>query len=193
MATEAGDAGAMGAELEHRRFTRPEVTEAEPNGMPLLSEAVAGEVHQLLEASEAAARAIRDRAIADAQSVRAQLAHEAEQTRREVATRAQQEIAAVVGDSLRRLTEKAAIVDRNLDELRAEATTLASNLNQLGVGGAPPELPPSQPELSDDERRGRLIALTMAVNGAEREETARYLRENLDLEDVETLLDTVYR
>lgn len=193
MATEAGDAGAMGAELEHRRFSRPEIGPAEENGMPVLSEAVAGHVHQLLDASEAAASAIRDRAIADAESVRAQLAREAEHTRREVATRAQQEIAAVVGDSLRRLTEKAAIVDRDLDELRAEANTLASNLSELGTGSAAPELPPSQPELTDDERRGRLIALTMAVNGAEREETARYLQENLQLEDVETLLDTVYR
>lgn len=193
MATEAGDAGAIGAELEHRRFSRPEIGPVEENGMPVLSEAVAGHVHQLLDASEAAARTIRDRAIADAESVRAQLAREAEQTRREVATRAQQQIAAAVGDSLRRLTEKAAIVDRDLDELRAEATALASNLSELGTGSAAPELPASQPALSDDERRGRLIALTMAVNGAEREETARYLEENLQLEDIETLLDTVYR
>src|SRR5690349_9445965 len=193
MATEAGDAGAVGAELEHRRFTRPDAAPGDSNGAPLLSEAVAGHVHELLDASEAAATAIRDRAIADAQSVRAALAQEAQDTRREAATGAQQEIAAVVGDSLRRLTEKAAIVDRELDELRAEANTLASNLNQLGGGPAPPELPPSQPVLSEDERRGRLIALTMAVNGAEREETGRYLRDNLELEDVEALLDTVYR
>jgi hypothetical protein len=193
MATEAGDAGAVGAELEHRRFSRPEIEPVEGNGAPLLSEAVAGQVHQLLDASEAAARAIRDRAVAEAESMRAALVHEAEQTRREVATRAQQQIAAVVGDSLRRLTEKAAMIDASLDELRAEANMLASNLSELGAGPTPAELPASQPAVSDGERRGRMIALTMAVNGAPREETARYLQENLEMHDIEALLDTVYR
>jgi hypothetical protein len=38
----------------------------------------------------------------------------------------------------------------------------------------------------------RLVALNMALSGTPREETARYLAENFDLEDQEDLLDEVY-
>ena len=38
----------------------------------------------------------------------------------------------------------------------------------------------------------RLIALNMALSGTPREETARYLRENFDLDDQDELLDEVY-
>ena len=38
----------------------------------------------------------------------------------------------------------------------------------------------------------RLIALNMALNGTPREETARYLEENFDLEDQDGILDEVY-
>jgi hypothetical protein len=38
----------------------------------------------------------------------------------------------------------------------------------------------------------RLIALNMALSGAPREDTARYLKENFDLADQDDLLDEVY-
>ena len=38
----------------------------------------------------------------------------------------------------------------------------------------------------------RLIALNMALNGTPREETARYLEQNFDLDDQDALLDEVY-
>ena len=38
----------------------------------------------------------------------------------------------------------------------------------------------------------RLIALNMALNGTPRDETARYLEQNFDLEDQDSLLDEVY-
>ena len=38
----------------------------------------------------------------------------------------------------------------------------------------------------------RLIALNMALSGTPREETARYLNENFELEDVDAMLDDVY-
>jgi hypothetical protein len=37
-----------------------------------------------------------------------------------------------------------------------------------------------------------VIALNMALSGTSREDTARYLAENFDLEDPEALLDEVY-
>ena len=45
---------------------------------------------------------------------------------------------------------------------------------------------------STDSEGARLIALNMALNGTPREETDRYLAENFDLDDRETLLDEVY-
>jgi hypothetical protein len=38
----------------------------------------------------------------------------------------------------------------------------------------------------------RLLALKMALDGTPRDETARYLRENFEIEDPEALLDEVY-
>ena len=38
----------------------------------------------------------------------------------------------------------------------------------------------------------RLIALNMALNGTPRDETARYLEENFDLDDQDSILDEVY-
>jgi hypothetical protein len=44
----------------------------------------------------------------------------------------------------------------------------------------------------DGHEGARVIALNMALNGSSREETARYLSENFELEDPEALLDEVY-
>jgi hypothetical protein len=38
----------------------------------------------------------------------------------------------------------------------------------------------------------RLIALNMALNGTPREETARYLQENFELQNTDAILDEVY-
>ena len=190
MGTEAGEAGAHSAGSGGRRFSRSGNGGSEGNGTPL-SETLAGEVRQLLGASEEAARAIRNHAVAEADALRDALRREIEETRRDAATRAQAEIAAVVGESLRRLSARAAAVDASLDELRSEANRFAADLTELGA-----RLAPETGEgraMVEDERRGRLIALTMAINGASREETARYLEENLQLSDVGSLLDSVYR
>jgi DivIVA domain-containing protein len=44
----------------------------------------------------------------------------------------------------------------------------------------------------EDVEGARLIALNMALNGTSRDETARYLAENFDLSDRDSLLDEVY-
>lgn len=194
MGTDVDEAGAQGAEAKRRRFSRSgngRGNGAPPaNGTPSMSEALAGEVRELIGASEDAARAIRDRASAEAEALRDALRREVEETRSEAATRAQQEIAAVVGESLRRLTAKAAEVNGRLDELRSEANRFASELADLGARMTPDGNQP--PPMIERERRARLIALTMAINGASREETGRYLEDNCDLHDVDALLDSVY-
>ena len=45
---------------------------------------------------------------------------------------------------------------------------------------------------SEGAEGARLIALNMALNGTPRDETARYLEENFDLEEQDTILDEVY-
>ena len=53
--------------------------------------------------------------------------------------------------------------------------------------------PAGAPAGADDDSEGaRLIALNMALNGTPREETDRYLAENFNLSDRDTLLDEVY-
>lgn len=193
MGTQVGDAEGMETPSQRRRFSRS--TNGSGNGDgKTLSQTVATEVRGLLDASEAAARAIKDRAAAEAEDLRQALIAEAEATRRDAATQAQQEIASVVGESLRRLSTKASEIDTMLEELRAEAGRFAAQLAELGARMAPTEASSNGHAVKpEEERRGRLIALTMAINGASRDETARYLEENLSLPDVGALLDTVYR
>ena len=68
----------------------------------------------------------------------------------------------------------------------------------------PPAEPPPEPQppaaesaaaappAGDGHEGARVIALNMALNGSPRDETARYLSENFELEDPEALLDEVY-
>ena len=50
---------------------------------------------------------------------------------------------------------------------------------------------PSAPQ-GEGVEGARLIALNMALNGSPRDETARYLSENFQLDNPEALLDEVY-
>ena len=47
-------------------------------------------------------------------------------------------------------------------------------------------------DVADDLEGARLVALNMALNGTPREETERYLAENFELRDRQSLLDEVY-
>jgi hypothetical protein len=57
---------------------------------------------------------------------------------------------------------------------------------------APPPAAKSAESAGDGHEGARLIALNMALNGSPRDETARYLSENFEVEDPEALLDEVY-
>ena len=54
------------------------------------------------------------------------------------------------------------------------------------------EAKPTPPPADRSNEGARLIALNMALSGTPRDETARYLADNFDLEDQEDLLDEVY-
>jgi hypothetical protein len=73
-------------------------------------------------------------------------------------------------------------------------------ISSAACGGSKPA-PAAAPEPAVGVRGGsdggdvegaRLIALNMALNGQDRDETDRYLAENFDLADRQRLLDEVY-
>ena len=57
---------------------------------------------------------------------------------------------------------------------------------------SPPAAAAATSPSGDGHEGARVIALNMALNGSPRDETARYLDENFELEDPEALLDEVY-
>jgi hypothetical protein len=65
-----------------------------------------------------------------------------------------------------------------VDETIAGAEAAAARPPDVGEGGGP--------------EGARVIALNMALGGTPREETARYLAENFELDDRDALLDDVY-
>jgi hypothetical protein len=68
----------------------------------------------------------------------------------------------------------------DIDETIAEAEAVAAREPEVKEGRSP------APE------GARVLALKMALDGRPREETARYLRDNFELEDADALLDEVY-
>jgi DivIVA domain-containing protein len=81
------------------------------------------------------------------------------------------------------------------DEPVAESDTAVA---ELEPEPEPEPVPEPEPEAASSGRsiRGaegaRLIALNMALNGTPRDETARYLEQNFELDDQDALLDEVY-
>jgi hypothetical protein len=57
---------------------------------------------------------------------------------------------------------------------------------------APTAPPAAGPPSGEGHEGARVIALNMALNGSPREDTARYLSENFELENPDALLDEVY-
>jgi DivIVA domain-containing protein len=72
-----------------------------------------------------------------------------------------------------------------------EAAPRASRTSSTATPGSPAGAETAGVEGGDVEG-ARLIALNMALNGQSRDETDRYLAENFDLSDRESLLDEVY-
>jgi DivIVA domain-containing protein len=93
--------------------------------------------------------------------------------------------------------------DEDAEEAAAETDVEEPALAEVTeIEEAEEEEAPAVPEESPAESSGgrsirgaegaRLIALNMALNGTPRDETARYLSQNFDLDDQDSLLDEVY-
>lgn len=176
----------------------------------------AEKVRAIVEAAERSAAELEAAAREDAARIRAEAKREAEArasasdsrvTRaREVAAR----LAERAGELERQVAAIRASIEslgKDLEELRGEPTATRESRPVASI--APAEEPGDvdekiavaeasaarEPEIADTEGSGegaRLIALNMALNGTPRDETARYLAENFELDDPDALLDDVY-
>jgi hypothetical protein len=178
----------------------------------------AEKVRAMLEAAEQSAAALRaeaaeeiDAQLERAQTVAVRLSEHAEQIERSLqalADSVREELSALKAD-----LEELRAVGEGVGERRAAAAPDAEPESErppqppTEPRPEPRPVPPTEPadpeptaeepaaaeEPSGDGHEGaRVIALNMALSGSPRDETARYLSENFELDDPEALLDEVY-
>jgi cell division septum initiation protein DivIVA len=157
-----------------------------------LSESASAQVQAILQAAETSAAEITREAEAEAERIRS-AAHDTKQA--DVAGLL--EIVARLRADLEGL--EARIKEVAGDDAPQPATPKTTRAPHTPVAHAPkaeavaPKAAAAAPKGDEADTEGaRLIALNMALNGEAREATDKYLAENFDLEDRETLLDEVY-
>jgi hypothetical protein len=173
----------------------------------------AEKVRAILEAAEQSAAALRaeaaeeiDEQLERAHGVAARLSERAEQMERSLenlADSVREELSALKAD----LEELRAVGEGVGERRAAERPPRPPNEPRPEPPPAPPPEPaepepaaaepaaeaPASPLPAGDGHEGaRVIALNMALSGSPRDETARYLSENFELDDPEALLDEVY-
>ncbi|HMJ97667.1 MAG TPA: hypothetical protein VK486_17595 [Thermoleophilaceae bacterium] len=184
---------------------------SEGSGKQSAGAAAAERVRVVLEAAEQSAAELRAEAAQDinaqlerAEAVAARLSERANQIERSlqgIADNVRDELSALKAD-----LEELRAVGEGVAEARAEAAESAAAepppppvaaIEPEPVAAIEPEpepvAPPATASPSGEGHEGaRVIALNMALNGSPREETARYLSENFELENPDALLDEVY-
>ena len=163
--------------------------------------AAADRVRAVLEAAEQSAAELRAEAAEEIESqlARAKTVAERLSGRADEIEKALQALADSVRDELSALKA-------DLEELRAVKEGIGARAEEPAAPpAAEPEPEPEEPaaaeaapaeaapaEAAAGPEGARVIALNMALNGSSREETARYLSENFELDDPDALLDEVY-
>jgi hypothetical protein len=165
--------------------------------------AASEQVRAIVAAAEQSAAALEAAAREDAEQIRAQAGRDSARAR-EAAGR----LGARADELEQRLDELLAGVREAVEGLRTDLADLRQK--PLASAGAPEpdelddeliaeveSVAGKEPEVRDREETGepegaRVIALKMALDGASREETARYLGENFEIADAGALLDEVY-
>ena len=157
-----------------------------------LSESASAQVQAILQAAETSAAEITREAEAEAERIRS-AAHET----KEADVAGLLEIVARLRADLEGL--EARIKEVAGDDAPQPATPKTTRAPHTPVAHAPkaevaaPKAAAAAPKGEEADTEGaRLIALNMALNGEAREATDKYLAENFDIEDRETLLDEVY-
>jgi hypothetical protein len=164
--------------------------------------AASEQVRAIVAAAEQSAAALEAAAREDAEQIRAEAGRDSARAR-EAAGR----LGARADELERRLDELLAGVREAVEGLRADLADLRQK-PMASASGEPDELDDEliaevesvaakEPDVRDPEQAAepegaRVIALKMALDGASREETARYLSENFEIADAGALLDEVY-
>lgn len=89
-------------------------------------------------------------------------------------------------------TEEVAAREPEVAVPAAEEPDSAEEPDALAEPAPAPEAEPVAAGTTAAPEGARVLALKMALDGTPRDETARYLRENFELDDPEALLDEVY-
>jgi ABC-type transporter Mla subunit MlaD len=152
----------------------------------------------VLEAAEQSAAELRAEAAEeiDGQLARAHAVAERLSTRADEIERSLQALAETVRQELSSLKadlEELRAVGEGIGAAREEAAAAPREARAPEKTAPKAEAPvPKAVELPAGQEGARVIALNMALNGSTREETARYLSENFELDEPEALLDEVY-
>ena len=181
--------------------------------------AAAQRVQAIIEAAERGAEEVEREARADAERIRADARRDADEllTRgreaaERLALRAQElerelaELGDAARASIAALAEEARRAAEKLAERQAEPVPGPEDVVAPDAAPAAARPDADDPVIAEAEalsaptpdpgsgpnEGARLIALNMALSGTPREETARYLNENFELEDVDAMLDDVY-
>jgi hypothetical protein len=193
---------------------------SEGSGKQSAAAAAAERVRGILEAAEQSAAELRAEAAQeiDAQLERAEAVAVRLSARADHIERSLQGLADSVRDELSALKadlEELRAVGEGVAEKRAAAAVERPPQPPIEPRPEPRPVPPGEPppepiepeaaapgdtasELAaeqpaaDGHEGARVIALNMALGGSSREETARYLSENFELDNPEALLDEVY-
>jgi hypothetical protein len=179
---------------------------SERGGKQSAGAAAAERVRAVLEAAEQSAAELRaeaaqeiDAQLERAEAVAARLSERANQIERSlqgIADNVREELSALKAD-----LEELRAVGEGVADARAEAASAAAEPEPAPAPVAAiepePEPEPAAPRAAaapsgEGHEGARVIALNMALNGSPREETARYLAENFELENPDALLDEVY-
>jgi hypothetical protein len=181
------------------------ILEAAEQGAVALRAEAAQEIDAQLERAETVTARLSDRADQIERSLQAL----ADSVRDELsALKADLEELRAVGEGV---TEKRAVAAAEAAPAAAEPEPAAEEPEPSAEPEppAPEPEPPAEPEpepaavasaepaaaarpAGDGQEGARVIALNMALNGSPRDETARYLAENFELDDPDALLDEVY-
>jgi DivIVA domain-containing protein len=143
-----------------------------------LAEGASTRVRAIVEAAETSAQQLREDAGREATEHVERVGEAASGLLAEI-ERAQAQLDLLLGA----MRENAASVAASLDELARDVAT---------IRGPAAEAPAANGARSDDEAGARLVALNMALEGAPRDETLRYLADHYELPDLDALLDDVY-
>jgi ABC-type transporter Mla subunit MlaD len=160
--------------------------------------AAAERVRAVLEAAEQSAAELRAEAAEeiDGQLARAHAVAERLSTRADEIERSLQALGETVRQELSSLKadlEELRAVGEGIGAAREEAAAAPREARAPEKTAPEAEAPvPKAVELPAGQEGARVIALNMALNGSTREETARYLSENFELDEPEALLDEVY-